>query len=125
MPEQRNHTGADIQPEAAVGQGLTTADVAERVAAGKTNAFVQDTSRSVWSIVRANVLTLFNGIILACFIVLFAIGRWQDALFGFSAIANAVIGSVQEYRAKRAFDRLALLNAPHARVLRGWDGKRT
>lgn len=123
MPEQRNHTGADIQPEAAVGQGLTTADVAERVAAGKTNVFVQDTSRSVWSIVRANVLTLFNGIILACFIVLFAIGRWQDALFGFSAIANAVIGSVQEYRAKRALDRLALLNAPHARVLR--DGAET
>jgi cation-transporting ATPase E len=99
-------------------QGLSTAEVAERVAAGQTNAFVQDTSRSVWSIVRANVLTLFNGIILACFIVLFAIGRWQDALFGFSAIANAVIGSVQEYRAKRALDRLALLNAPHARVLR-------
>lgn len=66
------------------------------------------------SIVRANVLTLFNGIILACFLVLFAIGRWQDALFGFSTIANAVIGSVQEYRAKRALDRLALLNAPTA-----------
>ena len=98
--------------------GLTAAEVAERVAAGRTNVFVQDTSRSVWSIVRANVLTLFNGIILACFLVLLAIGRWQDALFGFSAIANAVIGSVQEYRAKRALDRLALLNAPHARVLR-------
>ena len=98
--------------------GLSAAEVAERVAAGRTNAFVQDTSRSVWSIVRANVLTLFNGIILACFLVLLAIGRWQDALFGFSAVANAVIGSVQEYRAKRALDRLALLNAPHARVLR-------
>lgn len=98
--------------------GLTTAEVAERVAAGRTNAFTQETSRSVWSIVRANVLTLFNGIILACFLVLLAIGRWQDALFGFSAIANAVIGSVQEFRAKRSLDRLALLNSPSARVLR-------
>ncbi|MBG6056502.1 cation-transporting ATPase E [Salinibacterium sp. CAN_S4] len=98
--------------------GLTSAEVEERVTAGLTNAFVQGTSRSVWSIVRANVLTLFNGIILVCFIVLFAIGRWQDALFGFSAIANAVIGSVQEFRAKRALDRLALLNAPHATVVR-------
>jgi len=98
--------------------GLTAAEVAERVAAGRTNAFVQDSSRSVWSIVRANVLTLFNAIILACFLVLLAIGRWQDALFGFSAIANAVIGTVQEYRAKRALDRLALLNAPSARVRR-------
>jgi len=105
------------------GSGLSSAEVAQRVAEGKTNAFVQDTSRSVWSIVRTNVLTLFNGIILVCFLVLLAIGRWQDALFGFSAVANAVIGSVQEYRAKRALDRLAVLNAPHARVLR--DGSET
>ncbi|MBE0011340.1 HAD-IC family P-type ATPase [Arthrobacter sp. AET 35A] len=102
----------------ASGQGLSASEVATRIADGRTNAFVQDTSRSVRSIIRANVLTLFNGIILACFLVLFAIGRWQDALFGFSAIANAVIGSVQEYRAKRALDRLALLNAPTARVVR-------
>lgn len=101
--------------------GLTAAEVAERVTDGRTNAFVQDSSRSVWSIVRANVLTLFNAIILACFLVLLAIGRWQDALFGFSAIANAVIGTVQEYRAKRALDRLALLNAPSARVQRDGD----
>ncbi|KQP55356.1 HAD-IC family P-type ATPase [Agreia sp. Leaf283] len=105
------------------GSGLSSAEVAQRVADGRTNAFVQDTSRSVWSIVRTNVLTLFNGIILVCFLVLLAIGRWQDALFGFSAVANAVIGSVQEYRAKRALDRLAVLNAPHARVLR--DGSET
>ncbi|BCW64658.1 HAD-IC family P-type ATPase [Arthrobacter sp. StoSoilB22] len=119
MPENaKDEPGAAVRLVGSAVQGLSTAEVAERVAAGQTNAFVQDTSRSVWSIVRANVLTLFNGIILACFIVLFAIGRWQDALFGFSAIANAVIGSVQEYRAKRALDRLALLNAPHARVMR-------
>jgi len=119
VPEnEKAEPGAAVRLVGSAVQGLSTAEVAERVAAGQTNAFVQDTSRSVWSIVRANVLTLFNGIILACFIVLFAIGRWQDALFGFSAIANAVIGSVQEYRAKRALDRLALLNAPHARVMR-------
>ncbi|GAA2250520.1 cation-translocating P-type ATPase [Herbiconiux moechotypicola] len=98
--------------------GLSAAEVAERTAAGRTNAFVQDTSRSVWSILRANVLTLFNAIVVGCFLVLLAIGRWQDALFGASALANAVIGTVQEYRAKRALDRLALVNAPHARVVR-------
>jgi cation-transporting ATPase E len=103
--------------------GLTSADVAERIAEGKTNAFTQASSRSAWSIIRANTLTLFNGIIAGCFLVLLIIGRWQDALFGFSAIANAVIGSVQEFRAKRALDRLALLNAPNARVLR--DGTET
>ncbi|MFK0039813.1 HAD-IC family P-type ATPase [Paenarthrobacter sp. NPDC090517] len=118
MPNEKDLPGPAVRLVGSSVQGLSTAEVAQRVAAGQTNAFVQDTSRSVWSIIRANVLTLFNGIILACFIVLFAIGRWQDALFGFSAVANAVIGSVQEYRAKRALDRLALLNAPHARVMR-------
>lgn len=98
--------------------GLTSAQVAERVAAGESNAFVADTSRSAWSIARANVLTLFNGIVFACFFVLFVIGRWQDALFGLAAFANAIIGCVQEFRAKAALDRLALMNAPRALVLR-------
>ncbi|GAA1057903.1 magnesium-transporting ATPase [Agromyces luteolus] len=101
--------------------GLTGAEVAERVARGETNAFESPTSRSAWSIVKANVFTLFNGIIAACFVVLLLIGRWQDALFGFSAIANTIIGSWQEFNAKRALDRLALLHAPSARVRR--DGR--
>ena len=98
--------------------GLTAAEVAERVAAGRTNAFTADSSRSAWNIVRANAFTLFNGIVFACFFVLFLVGRWQDALFGFAAFMNAIIGCVQEFRAKAALDRLALLNAPHARVRR-------
>ena len=48
-------------------------------------------------------------------------GRWQDALFGLAAFANAIIGCVQEFRAKAALDRLALLNAPRARVRRDGD----
>lgn len=98
--------------------GLSSADVAERISRGETNAFESPTSRSAWSIIRANVFTIFNGIVLACFLVLLIIGRWQDALFGFSAIANTIIGSVQEFRAKRALDKLALLHAPTARVVR-------
>ncbi|HET8928809.1 MAG TPA: HAD-IC family P-type ATPase [Microbacterium sp.] len=101
--------------------GLSTADVAERVAAGRGNDFRPDTSRSVWTIIRANVFTLFNGIIFACFFVLFLLGRWQDALFGFAALGNSIIGCWQEFRAKAALDRLALLNAPRARVRR--DGE--
>jgi cation-transporting P-type ATPase E len=101
--------------------GLNDDEVAERLASGRSNAFRQDTSRSVWHILRANVLTLFNAIIVGCFVVLLVIGRWQDALFGISALANSVIGTVQEYRAKRALDRLALLNAPSSRVLRNGE----
>jgi cation-transporting P-type ATPase E len=108
---------ADVDPA----RGLTQAQVAERIAAGSANAFTADTSRSVWNIVSANVFTLFNAIVGACFLVLLLLGRWQDALFGLAAFANAIIGCVQEFRAKSKLDRLALLNAPRARVRRDGD----
>jgi cation-transporting ATPase E len=115
--------GAAPEPLVAVDPaiGLTGAQVAERTASGRTNAFTADTSRSVWNIVSANVFTLFNAIVGGCFLVLLLLGRWQDALFGLAAFANAIIGCVQEFRAKAALDRLALLNAPRARVRR--DGQ--
>ncbi|MEN2738201.1 HAD-IC family P-type ATPase [Microbacterium sp. X-17] len=111
----------DAATDVDLARGLSEADVAERRAAGQVNAYAADSSRSVWNIVRANVFTLFNGIVASCFLVLLLVGRWQDALFGISALANAVIGCVQEFRAKAALDRLALLNAPRARVRR--DGQ--
>ncbi|MFK4728825.1 HAD-IC family P-type ATPase [Agromyces mediolanus] len=98
--------------------GLSEAEAARRAAAGLANIATDASSRSLWSILRANVFTLFNGIVVGGFALLFALGRWQDALFGFAAIANAAIGVTQEYRAKRALDRLALLHAPRARVVR-------
>ncbi|GAA2443303.1 HAD-IC family P-type ATPase [Agromyces soli] len=101
--------------------GLSRAEAARRAAAGLANIATDASSRSLWSILRANVFTLFNGIVVGGFALLFALGRWQDALFGFAAIANAAIGVTQEYRAKRALDRLALLHAPKARVVR--DGE--
>lgn len=99
--------------------GLTAVEVAKRRDSGLTNEYSPPTSRSLGAILRANVLTLFNGIIAGCFLVLLLLGRWQDALFGLSALANAIIGTVQEFRAKRSLDRLALLNTPLARVRRG------
>ncbi|AYF98210.1 HAD-IC family P-type ATPase [Protaetiibacter intestinalis] len=98
--------------------GLTAAEVAERRADGRGNDYRADTSRSIGSIVRSNVFTLFNGIVGGCFLLLLILGRWQDALFGLAAISNAIIGCWQEFRAKAALDRLALLNAPRARVRR-------
>lgn len=75
----------------------------------------------MWEILRANVFTLFNGIVVACFLLLAILGRWQDAIFGFSAVANSIIGVWQEYSAKRQLDNLRVLSAPHARAYR--DGE--
>ncbi|MDI3243490.1 HAD-IC family P-type ATPase [Arthrobacter sp. AL08] len=98
--------------------GLSRGDVASRMSSGLDNRLPDATSRSLWEIVRANVLTLFNAIVGTSFILLLLLGSWQDALFGLAAAGNAVIGVVQEYRAKRSLDRLAVLEAPLARVLR-------
>jgi len=77
-----------------------------------------DSGRSFARILAANVFTLFNGIVGGSFVLLLALGAWQDALFGFFVIANTVIGVAQEFRAKRTLARLAVLNAPRAVVLR-------
>jgi cation-transporting P-type ATPase E len=98
--------------------GLRAAEVAERVALGRTNATTVRTSRTVGEIVRANVLTVFNGILVTLFVLVLATGRWQNGLFGLVVVANAGIGIVQELRAKRTLDRLAVLSAPRARVVR-------
>jgi len=98
--------------------GLTDAEVAERVAAGRTNAVESHTSRPVTEIVRANVFTVFNGLLLTLFVIILATGRWQNGLFGGVIIANSAIGIFQELRAKRTLDRLAVLNAPRARAVR-------
>lgn len=78
-------------------------------------------SRSYLSIVRANVLTVFNAILAAFGVVTLLFGDWRDALFLGVIVANSGIGIIQEARAKRALDRLALLVAPRARVVR--DGR--
>jgi cation-transporting ATPase E len=98
--------------------GLSADDVAVRVETGLTNVMSDRSSRSLWDIFRANVLTLFNAIVAGSFVLLLLLGQWRDALFGFAAVSNALIGVVQEYRAKKSLDRLAVLNSPQARVLR-------
>ena len=67
--------------------------------------------------------TVFNGLLTALFVCILLTGRWQNGLFGLVIVANSAIGIFQEVRAKRTLDRLAVLNAPRARVVR--DGSVT
>ena len=98
--------------------GLSAAEVAERVARGAVNRVKDRTSRSVASIVRENVLTLFNAIIVGASIIVLLFGDLRDGIFGGVMIINAVIGIVSELRAKRTLDSLAIVDAPQASVLR-------
>lgn len=101
--------------------GLSAPEVAERVAAGLVNTALSGTSRSVWEIVKANVFTRFNAILGALFVLILITQSWADGLFGLVLVVNSAIGIVQEYLAKRKLDRLALLHAPTATVVR--DGE--
>src|SRR5215470_2874410 len=103
--------------------GLTSAQVAERVAAGESNDTGRRTSRPVSDIIRANVLTRFNAIVGALAAVVLITGHPQDALFGLVIVANTGIGVIQELRAKRTLDRLAVLGEEPVRVVR--DGTET
>ncbi|MGB5381509.1 MAG: HAD-IC family P-type ATPase [Acidimicrobiia bacterium] len=102
-------------------RGLTSAEVRERVAAGKVNVVETRGSRSVADILRSNLLTRFNAIMSVMLVIVLVFGHLPDALFGFVMIANAVIGIVQELRAKRTLDRLSVLVEPNVTVIR--DGQ--
>ncbi|WP_017555483.1 HAD-IC family P-type ATPase [Nocardiopsis baichengensis] len=103
--------------------GLTAAQVAERVADGRTNDVPVRASRSIGAIVRGNVLTRINAMIAVLFAVIAVIGPVQDGLFALVIVVNTLIGIAQELRAKRTLDKLAIVNAAHPRVVR--DGAAT
>lgn len=98
--------------------GLTQAEASRRLAAGLGNRSGGRVSRSVGEIVRTNVFTRFNALLGALLVVILVVGPLQDAFFGLILLANTGIGILQELRAKWTLDRLALLRAPRATVIR-------
>ncbi len=102
-------------------RGLTAAEVAERVAAGAVNVAKRHTSRPFSAILRANLFTPLNAVIGLLAVIAISFGGWKQGLFAGVIIANILIGTVQEVRAKRTLDRLSLLNQAKARVLRAGE----
>ncbi|MGY6020482.1 HAD-IC family P-type ATPase [Streptomyces spinosirectus] len=98
--------------------GLTAAEVAERVARGQVNDVPVRSSRSMGEIVRANVFTRFNAIIGVLWLIMFFVAPIQDSLFGFVILANTGIGIVQEWRAKKTLDSLAVIGEARPTVRR-------
>ncbi|NLG46019.1 HAD-IC family P-type ATPase [Gordonia sp. (in: high G+C Gram-positive bacteria)] len=89
--------------------GLTAAEVAERVAAGQANVTADKSGRSIADIVKANVFTRINAILGVLFVIVASTGSFINGLFGLLIIANSGIGIIQEVRAKRTLDRLAIV----------------
>ncbi|MFI8088380.1 HAD-IC family P-type ATPase [Streptomyces sp. NPDC086080] len=98
--------------------GLNSAEVAERVARGQVNDVPARSSRSLTEIVRANVFTRFNAIIGVLWVIMLIVAPIQDSLFGFVILANTGIGIVQEWRAKKTLDSLAVIGEARPTVRR-------
>ncbi|MEU1127406.1 HAD-IC family P-type ATPase [Streptomyces sp. NPDC005899] len=105
-------------PAPAPPSGLTASEVAERVARGEVNDVPVRSSRSVTEIVRANVLTRFNLIIGVLWVIMLSVAPIQDSLFGFVILANTGIGIIQEWRAKKTLDSLAVVGEARPTVRR-------
>ncbi|MER6245445.1 HAD-IC family P-type ATPase [Streptomyces griseorubiginosus] len=103
--------------------GLTAAEVAERVGRGQVNDVPVRSSRSLAEIVRANVFTRFNAIIGVLWLIMLFVAPFQDSLFGYVILANTGIGIVQEWRAKKTLDSLAVIGEARPTVRR--DGTTT
>ena len=99
-------------------KGLTTAQVRAMKHAGHINTAVKPPSKTVKEIVYSNTFTYFNFVFLIIAIILIAVKSYRDLTFLFAIIANTLIGIYQETHAKAQLDKLTMLNAPTARVIR-------
>ncbi|WP_405636041.1 HAD-IC family P-type ATPase [Streptomyces sp. NBC_00056] len=120
--------GAELDPVHPVpmpqrARGLTTGEVAERVARGEVNDIPVRSSRSTTEIIRANVFTRFNAIIGILWLIMLFVAPFQDSLFGYVILANTGIGIIQELRAKKTLDSLAVIGEAKPTVRR--DGRAT
>lgn len=90
------------------------------MAEGRVNSVPSAPTRTLWEIVRANVFTPVNAVIGVMLVAILVArdGPSADMLFGGVIVANSVIGTVQELRARAALDRLAVLQQPVAVVVR-------
>ncbi|TCJ90108.1 HAD-IC family P-type ATPase [Nocardia alba] len=98
--------------------GLTAAQVDERRRDGRTNDVPARASRSVREIVRANVFTRINAILGVLFLLVLSTGSIIDGMFGLLIVANSAVGIIQEVRAKRTLDELAIVSQAKPTVRR-------
>lgn len=104
-------------------KGLSEEEAEQRVKNGQVNGDSNIPTKSVKQIIRTNLFTFFNLLNVCLAIMVFAVGSPKNALFMGVIFCNSMIGIIQELRAKRIIDRLSLISAPKARVIRAGEEK--
>lgn len=102
-------------------EGLTQEQARQRLEDGWANTPVTAESKTLGQIIRSNLFTYFNLIFAILGVLVFASGSLRNLTFLPLVVANLLIGIIQEIRAKNTLDKLSMLNAPRARVIR--DGR--
>ena len=98
--------------------GLTQQQVEEQIRAGRVNENENPNTRTVKQIILENTLTFFNFINVVLLVLVLVAGSYKNAMFVTVIVINTVIGVIQELRAKKILDSLAILTASKARVIR-------
>lgn len=98
--------------------GLSSEEVADRIASGQTNQTSATHKRSVAQILASNALTPVNAIMLVLFALVVISGNWRDGLFVGVVLSNTVVGVSQEVKARRELEKLQVLTEPKATVIR-------
>lgn len=99
-------------------RGLSSAEVAQRVALGLSNGVPSRTGRSTGRIIASNLFTRINVILFVLFVVVLATGHVVQAAFGLLIVVNSSVGIIQELRAKRTLESLEVLSAVRPVVIR-------
>lgn len=102
--------------------GLTNEQVQERIAEGKVNANENPNTRTYKQIIRENTLTFFNFLNLVLLVLVLFVRSYKNSMFMGIILINTVIGIIQEVRAKKTIDKLAILTESKTVVLR--EGKK-
>ena len=102
----------------AINQGLSTAQIEEMKAQGYINTPVKPPSKSVGQIIASNTFTYFNLVFTIIAVLLASVGAYRDLTFMGVIFSNTILGIIQELRSKRVLDKLTVLNAPTALVIR-------
>ena len=113
----------DFLKEEYLKNGLSDSQINLRIKDGRVNGEQESNTKSIKHIVTENIFTFFNLLNIGLGFLIFLTGSYKNCLFLGVIFFNTVIGIVQEIRAKKVVDKLSLVSAPKAVVLRNGEKK--
>ena len=116
--EMTERAETEKKSETDIQNGLSASEAQKRADEGRVNGSTEIKTKSISQIVRDNTLTFFNFLNIALAVIVLIFGEIKNAMFIGVILCNTAIGIVQEIRAKRTIDRLTLISAPKAHVIR-------